>query len=131
MTAEEQVPKATVNSISTNDDGMGICVWVDFTGTGEGSKALLDTGAGISILPRRIFDAVNRQRYVRLRASDKKVRGANSKSIECFGMAWVEVEIEKERFKHRFYVCQDNVNVLLGRDFMKKAKISLEPAKIK
>ena len=117
--------------ISTNDDGMGICVWVDFTGTREGAKALLDTGAGISILPKRIYDVIATQKRIKLRTSDIKVKGANDKSIQCYGMAWVEVEIEAQQFKHKFYVCQDNVNVLLGRDFMKKAKIALEPAKNK
>ena len=85
---------------------------------------MLDTGAGISILPKRIYDVISTQKRIKLRTSDIKVKGANDKSIQCYGMAWVEVEIEGQQFKHKFYVCQDNVNVLLGRDFMKNGENS-------
>ena len=115
--------------VSTNDDGIGMCVWTEFEGARKGARALLDTGAGISLLPRRIFDAVRKPQKARLKPTDRNIKGANGKSIECFGQAMVKLSIEGHEFKHRFFVCQDSVAVLLGRDFMKDAKISVEPAR--
>ena len=107
---------------------MGVCVWLKFTNTKEGVKALLDTGAGISLLPRRLYDVITKSQTTELRQADRKITGANSKSIECFGVAEVEFNIEGQAFRHDFYVCEDAVTVLLGRKFMKDAKIQLEPA---
>ena len=104
---------------------------MEFDGSKKGARGLLDTGAGISLLPKQIFDSIRKPQRARLKPSDRKIKGANSKSIECFGQADVKLTIEGHQFKHRFYVCQDNVSVLLGRDFMKDANITLEPARNK
>ena len=104
-------------------------MWVEFKGARKGAKALLDTGAGISLLPKRIFDAVRKQQRARLRPTDRNIRAVNGKAIECFGQAQVQLSIEGHEFKHKFYICQDDVSVLLGRDFMKDANVSMEPAR--
>ena len=107
---------------------MGVCVWVKFTDTSEGAKALLDTGAGISLLPRRLYDVIAKSQQTELRQPDRRITGANSKAIQCFGVAEIGINIEGQKFDHDFYVCEDAVTVLLGRKFMKEAKIQLEPA---
>ena len=107
---------------------MGVCVWVKFTSTKEGAKALLDTGAGISLLPKRLYDVIAKSQDTELRQSDRKITDANSKAIECFGVAEIHLNIEGQTFKHDFYVCENAVTVLLGRQFMNDAKIQLEPA---
>ena len=117
-----------LHAVTTDNDGMGVCVWLKFTNTKEGAKALLDTGAGISLLPRRLYDVISKSQTTELRQADRKITGANSKSIECFGVAEVEFNIEGQSFRHDFYVCEDAVTVLLGRKFMKDARIQLEPA---
>ena len=81
---KSRFPDATLNMLSTNDDGIGICVWVEFKGARKGAKALLDTGAGISLLPKRIFDAVRKQQRARLRPTDRNIKAVNGKAIECF-----------------------------------------------
>ena len=107
---------------------MGVCVWVKFTDTSEGAKALLDTGAGISLLPRRLYDVIAKSQQTELRQPDRRITGANSKAIQCFGVAEIGINIEGQKFDHDFYVCEDAVTVLLGRKFMKEAKIQPEPA---
>ena len=114
--------------MTTDNDGMGVCVWVKFTGTKEGAKALLDTGAGISLLPKRLYDVISKSQDSELREPDRKITGANSKTIECFGVAEIDLNIEGQAFKHDFYVCESAVPVLLGRQFMEDANIQFEPA---
>jgi hypothetical protein len=94
---------------------MGVCVWLKFKKTGEGAKALLDTGAGISLIPKNLYDVIAEAQETQLRRPDRRITGANSKSIECFGVATLAFSVDDHNFKHDFYVCEDDVTVLLGR----------------
>ena len=110
---------------------MGVCIWVKFKGTKEGRKTLLDTGAGISLMPKQLYDIVSKVQHVQMRPTDKRIRSVNERIIKCYGRAEVELQVDEQTFKHQFYVCEDEVKVLLGRDFMKNANVQLEPARNK
>ena len=89
---------------------------------------MLDTGAAISLLPKRIYDVIERTRDVPLRKPDRRIMAANKQAIACYGIAKVPIEIDGLKFKQNFYVCADEVTVLLGRNFMKNTNVQLEPA---
>ena len=108
---------------------MGVCIWVKFKGTKEGRKTLLDTGAGISLMPKQLYDVVSKAQNIKMLPSDKRIRSVNERIIKCYGRANVQLQVDDQTFKHQFYICEDEVKVLLGRDFMKNANVNLEPAR--
>ena len=109
-------------------EGSATCIWLDFENSEAGTSALLDTGAGISLMPKNLFDAINTSQTLELKDSDRTIRGANGNAIECFGQVKVKFKVDGIQCKQRFYVCEDDVTVLLGRDFLKDYVVSLKPA---
>ena len=63
-----------LNAVTTDNDGTGVCIWVKFKGTKEGRKTLLDTGAGISLMPKQLYDIVSKSQDIQMRPTDKRIR---------------------------------------------------------
>ena len=107
-------------------DGIATCIWLKFTDTGCGTRALLDTGAGISLLPRTVYDTMTSQPP--LQPPDKRITGANDSPIACYGKADIKVTFHHFSCLQTFYICEDDVSPLLGRDFMRANDVYTRPA---
>ena len=107
-------------------DGIATCIWLKFTETGCGTRALLDTGAGISLLPKNVYDTMTSQPP--LQPSDKRITGANDSPIDCYGKADIKIAFHEFSCLQTFYVCEDDVSPLLGRDFMRSNDVYTRPA---
>ena len=88
---------------------------MEFVDTGSGTKALLDSGAGISLLPKHVYDTMTSQ--PELLKSDRRIGGANAAPVDCYGMTFIDIKIGSDSCKHRFYVVEDEVFPILGRDY--------------
>ena len=81
----EQAPLARINEATLGaNDGNALCEWLLFTDTGSGTRALLDTGAGISLLRLRVYEEMTHQPT--LERPDRRIDGANATPIGCYGM---------------------------------------------
>ena len=92
---------------------------------------MVDSGAGISILPASMYDVIKKSQALELVPSDRKIFNASGDQIKCYGMVDVKVSIEKVPCPNRFYVCEDRVDMLLGRDFIKIHDVGTRLAKNK
>ena len=104
--------------------GRIMCIWLEFEQNREGSKALLDTGSAISIMPSEMFESI--QQSQQLTEPDKKLKSANGQPIECFGKARVNFNVEGQKFSHEFYVCENDVNLIMGMDYMQANFVSID-----
>jgi hypothetical protein len=102
------------------------CLWITFSATQRRVKALLDTGAGISLLPKQVYDSMTSQPA--LLKTDKKIEGANAAPIACFGKTDIKIQFGPFTCLQTFYVCEDDVTPLLGRDFMRSNDVYTRPA---
>ena len=118
----EQVLNGTLNAVTTDNDGMGLCMGKVYRHKGR-SEGAARHRAGISPLPKRLHDVISKSQDSELWESYTTITGANRKTIECFGVAEIDLNIEGQAFKHDFYVCANVVTVLLSRQFMKDMKI--------
>ena len=107
-------------------DGVATCLWISFPDTSCGTRALLDTGAGISLLPRNVYDSMTSQPP--LQTSDKAIEGANAAPITCHGKADINIMFGPFKCLQTFYVCENDVSPLLGRDFMRDNDVYTRPA---
>ena len=78
---------------------------------------MVDTGAGISLIPRCIYESMTSR--LALIDPDKKIEGANASRIKCFGRVQLSVTFCKFVCLQNLYVCGKSVSPLLGRDFMR------------
>ena len=62
---------------------MTTCIWLTFNDTGCGTRALLDTGAGISLIPRSIYELMTSRPSLN---DTDKIEGAKASSIECVAL---------------------------------------------
>ena len=117
---------ARLHEVKSEDLEDYICVWTKFNNKGTEGKALVDTGAGISIMPREIFDSIEQLKTKQLTEPDRKLSSATGSKIRCDGMTEVEFSVDDMKLSHKFYICNDDVMIILGRDFIRKYKVGIE-----
>ena len=123
----EQAPLARINEATIKEhDGIAVCIWLTFSGTKCGTRVLIDSGAGISLIPLSVYNEMTLRPP--LQRSDRRINGANAAPIDCYGMITLDVVIERVTCTHKFYVCEDSVSPLIGREFMHKHDIAIRPA---
>ena len=61
-----------------------------------------------------------------LERSDRRIDGANATPIGCYGMVYLDVKIPNSVSRQKFYICENDVTPLLGRDFMRANKLVLD-----
>ena len=93
--------------------------------------ALVDTGAGMSIIPLFIYEQINNKYKSVLRRPDMRIWAGKSTKVDVRGMTNLALDINGSQLKHKFYVCSDTRHVILGYDFQKNCKIHLEPGENK
>ena len=118
-----RAPLARLGNIAGGPaDVPATCLWIQFLDSGGGTKALLDQGAGISLMPYRVYhDLTNRKP---LRQSDRRIEAVNKSSVPCHGMVYLDIKIGHHTCKQRFYVCDNDVSTLLGRDFLSDSNVT-------
>lgn len=91
---------------------------------GQRYRALVDTGADISLIHSRVYNQV--KKTVRLEASDISLQTVNGEPLRFRGKVTIPLQIGKEKVSHTFLVVDGiSRNVLLGRDFCQKNKVRL------
>ena len=63
-----------------------------------------------------------------LKPPDKRITGANDSPIACYGKADIKVTFHHFSCRQTFYICEDDVSPLLGRDFMRANDVYTRPA---
>ena len=83
-------------------------------------RALIDTGAEVSIISDRVFH--NLQRHSKLQTNvNLELQCANGNPLQVLGVASLDFKIGNKIFKHHFYVVKNlSRNCLLGNDFLEK-----------
>ena len=79
-------------------------------------------------MPKEFFDSIHDSQKTELKESDRNITGANGAHIKCHGMSEINFSVEGTECKQWFYVCENDVTVLLGRGFMKKYDVHTRPA---
>ena len=87
-------------------------------------RALVDTGAKVSLVHRRVFDKL-KHRYV-LGKQKVNLQAVNGNKLQVDGCATIKFKLGGRKFQHMFYVVDGlNRNVILGRDWIINNKVVL------
>lgn len=82
-------------------------------------RALLDTGAEVSIISNRIFKMLPNK--PRLRKESMTLQSVSSTPLKVIGSADISFQITHLTLRHKFYVVDGmNRNCILGLDFLKQ-----------
>ena len=87
-------------------------------------RALVDTGAEVSLVHRRIFDKL-KDGYV-MGMQKVNLQAVNGDKLQVDGCATIKFKLGGQKFQHTFYVVDGlNRNVILGRDWIIDNKVVL------
>ena len=93
----------------------------------KGRLFLVDTGAMISVLPKKIYDQIDDYYKSDMQEATKTVRAGNNSRCDVKGVAHIDFKIADTYYKHPFYVCGDATQPILGIDFQAKYDMYLRP----
>ena len=87
-------------------------------------RALVDTGAEVSLVHRRVFDKL-KHGYV-LGKQKVNLQAVNGNKLQVDGCATIKFKLGGRKFHHTFYVVDGlNRNVILGKDWIINNKVVL------
>ena len=92
---------------------------------------LIDSGAGISLIPKRWYDSIPDDDKPPLQPTTLTVRTGNKVRINMAGMIDVSLRLSCGNYPCRFYVSSDEVHGILGMDFMEAHHVDFQAARKK
>ena len=95
--------------------------------TNTDRMALMDTGAGISIIPFDVYMIIDKRFRSKIRSTSTRIVAGNDTLCDVRGVCDIRLNIYGSKMKNEFFVCGDASHVIIGYDFQKKHRIHLEP----
>ena len=80
---EEQVETAMVRMLNIHNSNY---IWLKFDNTDLSVLALIDSGAQVSVLPKKLYDRIPTNVRRRLRRTEIQIYAGNGTAINCFGV---------------------------------------------
>ena len=84
-------------------------LWVHYTGTGIKELNLIDSGAQVSVIPKKLYDKISEKKRTPLMTAAVDIKAGNGSSIKCYGMVTLCFNFQDMDFKYNFYVVEDSV----------------------
>ena len=101
-----------------NGDELSHYAWVAFLGAGVDQLMLIDTGAQISVLQMDVYLRIPEKLRPRLENTEINITVGNGENMTCEGVAVFEINLGYLEFQHRFFVCRNVCQCILGNDFL-------------
>ena len=94
---------------------------------GRGTKALVDSGADVSIMSKAMFDKLDPRNVFSFTKSRRPIASATGQSMKNVGEATLELRIESFKEYHSFLIVDGlNGDAMLGSDFLAKYGVKLD-----
>lgn len=86
---------------------------------GQNVRALLDTGASISVMSSNFLNKTSYQSAKLIKPQHQKIKGVTGNYLEVLGMLDINLEIDGVSFQHQVHIIQDlHHSFILGLDFL-------------
>ena len=89
---------------------------------------LIDSGAGISLIPKRWFDSIPDEQQPTLRPSTLNVCTGNKIKINVAGVMDSVLRLQCGDYPCQFHVSSDEIHGILGMDFMQRHRVDFSAA---
>lgn len=89
---------------------------------------LIDSGAGISLIPLRWFDSIPDEEKPPLLPTTLNVKTGNKIKINVAGVIDVKLRLQCGDYDCKFHVSPDEIHGILGMDFMEKYRVDFQAA---
>lgn len=128
-TARTKQKRVTFNTQDTNAV-IGNYLPIIEVGIGnEPVRSLLDSGAACSLASRSFFESIKHTVQTKRVPSWITIRSVNNQPLEIHGCYEIPLKIGSSKLKHEFHIVNqslgENYSLILGYDFLKQNKLSL------
>ena len=89
---------------------------------------MIDSGAGISLIPQRWYDAIPDNEKPLLRPTTLNVKTGNKIKINVAGYIEVSLKLQCGVYPCNFHVSCDEIHGILGMDFMERHRVNFQAA---
>ena len=89
---------------------------------------LIDSGAGISLIPKRWYDSIPVEKRPKLKATTLNVRTGNKVKINVAGIMKTVLRLQCGDYPCQFHVSPDEIHGILGMDFLEKHRVNFSAA---
>ena len=101
--------------------------YVNVTIEGQKVKTLLDTGASISVMSKRLFDRLkNTDRGVQLEPTSIQLRGPNSQELYMYGECSIDLSLGNYHYPLNAIVSDISPDMIIGSPFIKSNGIQID-----
>ena len=107
-----------INTLNVKDSNY---IWIFITGTSVKSLALIDSGAQVSVMPKKTFDSIPTNNRPTLRSTSVRIKAGNGSGITCHGVAPISFNFQGLNFTHNMHIVEDTMQTILGYDFLREA----------
>ena len=99
--------------------------------TGNHYKALIDSGAAISLLCYSTYQSIGDSFKTPLKPTAAKLNTADGSPVTALGMTALHLQIAEFKFTHNFVICDKlpDTEIIFGIDIQKKFSLSYTWAK--
>ena len=83
----------------------------------------------MSFLPITMFKSICQEQRIGMTRTGDNIKAAKCTDVMCYGVCPVKVKLEQFEMVHDFFIIEDSVISIIGRDFMKKHDVHHRTAK--
>ena len=100
--------------------GTSFYVYVDINPEIPDQPFLIDTGAGVSLLPENLYETIPDELKPELQPTDREVQCGNEQGIRIRGIVCLKVKIQNMEYDGVFHVSPDIPKGILGNNFLER-----------
>ena len=78
-----------------------------------------------------MFKSISQDKRLGMRPTGVNIKAANGTSVMCYGVCSIRVKIEHFEMENDFFIIEDSVIPIIGRDFMRRHDVHHRTAKDK
>ena len=111
-------PRSTNAKTQPPTFGTSFYVYVDINENIPDQPFLIDTGAGVSLLPESMYEDLPADKKPELQPTDREVQCGNEQGIRIRGIVCLKVKIQHVEYDAVFHVSPDIPKGILGANFL-------------
>ena len=101
-------------------------VWAEIDVSVPNVLFVLDTGAMVSLLNKKVFDEIPECARPVVRDTTATLTSVNTQSVRTYGIVTLEINLQGVRFKHDFWLCDMSESGIIGMDLLRAQKAIID-----
>ena len=127
----EQAETLNVDETMVSPFGTSFYVYAELHHDLPEMQFLVDTGAGVSMLPEAMYNLIPAEERAPLRGAIRRIHCGNEQGLTVLGIAYMTIKLQHIEYQAAFYVSPDVKKGISGSDFLERYDAHYQSARRK